>query len=69
MLQFGSDEYGDRDSFKVVCQKCGKEGRVVATHHYKDIKDNSLEKKITVEMRCSCGNRYGATIHSSYIDA
>ena len=62
MQQFGTNEHGNRDSFKIICQKCGKEGRIVATHH---IKDNLVEK-ITVEVRCTCGNRYSATIHSSY---
>ena len=63
MNQFGSDEYGNRDSFKLICQKCGKEGKIVAIHHFGDKLGGNLEK-ITLEFRCSCGNKYGATIHS-----
>ena len=59
MEQFGAKEYGNKEGFKILCCKCGKEGWVVPTHHYED---HGLEK-ITLEFRCSCGNRYGATIH------
>ena len=59
MQSFGTEEYGNRDGFKVICRKCGKEARIVPTHHYKD-----GEFKITLELRCICGNKFGATIHS-----
>lgn len=26
MKQFGTNEYGNREGFKIVCCKCGKEG-------------------------------------------
>ena len=61
MKRFGTEEYGDKDGFKIICSKCGKEAWIVPTHHYKDIK--SLDK-ITLELKCICGNRYGATIHN-----
>lgn len=63
MRQFGSDEYGEKDGFKVICQKCGREADVVPTHHFESKLGGDL-KKITLEIRCSCGNKYGATIHS-----
>ena len=61
MRAFGSEEYGNKDSFKITCSKCGKEAWIVPTHHYKEVGD--LEK-ITLEFRCVCGNKYGATIHN-----
>lgn len=62
MKQFGTNEYGNREGFKIVCCKCGKEGWATPTHHYVDGEYKNPEK-ITLEFRCSCGNRYGATIH------
>ena len=62
MKQFGINEYGNREGFKIVCCKCGKEGWATSTHHYAD-GEYKNPKKITFEFRCSCGNRYGATIH------
>lgn len=62
MRAFGTEEYGNKDGFKIICCKCGKEGWLVPTHHImKQSKDSSL--KITLEFRCVCGNRFGATIH------
>ena len=59
MKPFGTNEYGNKEGFKIVCCKCGKEGWAVPTHYH------GIGKfKITFEFRCSCGNRYGATIHS-----
>lgn len=60
MKAFGTKEYGNNDGFKIICNKCGREAQIVPTHHY-----NGIEKleKITLEFRCVCGNRYGATIH------
>ena len=63
MKAFGTEEYGNKDGFKVVCNKCGKEAQIVPIHHYKAGENVQLEK-ITLELRCTCGNRYGATIHS-----
>lgn len=60
MEEFGTEEYGNSDGFKIICNKCGKEAWLVPTHHYKEV--GNLEK-ITLEIRCVCGNRYGATIH------
>lgn len=53
MKAFGINEYGNKDGFKIVCCRCGKEAR-----EYKN------PEKITLELRCTCGNKYGATIHS-----
>lgn len=61
MRDFGTEEYGNKDGFKIICNKCGKEARVIPTHHYKEV--GNLDK-ITLEFRCTCGNKYGATIHS-----
>lgn len=60
MREFGTEEYGNKDGFKIICNKCGKEARLVPAHYYKGIKNLD---KITLEIRCVCGNRYGATIH------
>lgn len=57
MYQFGSNEYGNKDGFKITCQ-CGREARIVPTHYH----DNG-KLKIALENRCICGNKYGATIH------
>lgn len=61
MQTFGTEEYGNKDGFKIVCCNCGREARLIPTHFYGD--DLDL-KKITLEIRCICGNKYGATIHS-----
>jgi len=61
MRAFGTEEYGNKDGFKVICSRCGKEARLVPIHHYKEDYQNP---KITLELRCTCGNKYGATIHS-----
>lgn len=63
MRKFGSEEYGNQNGFKVICQNCGKEADVVPIHHFEGKLGGNLEK-ITLEIRCSCGNKYGATIHS-----
>ena len=63
MEAFGTNEYGNKDGFKVICCRCGKEARIIPTHHYKDGEYVNPEK-ITLELRCTCGNKYGATIHS-----
>lgn len=57
MYQFGSNEYGNKGGFKITCQ-CGREARIVPIH----CRDNE-KLKITLEIRCVCGNKYGATIH------
>ena len=36
MQSFGGQEYGNKEGFKVTCCNCGKEARIVPTHHYKD---------------------------------
>ena len=60
MKAFGTEEYGNTDGFKIICNKCGREAQIAPPHHYKGIE--KLEK-ITLEFRCVCGNRYGAIIH------
>ena len=37
MRQFGVDEIGNRDSFKIVCCNCGREAYMTPTHHYINI--------------------------------
>ena len=61
MREFGTNEYGNKEGFLIKCNQCGKEARLVPTHHYDD---NHKLEKITLEIRCTCGNKYGATIHS-----
>lgn len=63
MQSFGTEEYGNKDGFTIVCNKCGKEARIVPIHHY-DNDDYKNPLKITLELRCVCGNKYGATIHN-----
>ena len=63
MKQFGVNEYGEKEGFKIVCNHCGKEGWVTRIHHYTDGEYKNPEK-ITLEFICSCGNKFGATIHS-----
>lgn len=36
MKAFGTNGYGNKDGFKVICCKCGKETWLVPTHYYKD---------------------------------
>lgn len=62
MKTFGTNEYGNKDGFKIICCKCGNEGWLVPTHHYID-KNDTTHMKITAEFRCSCGNRFGSVIH------
>lgn len=58
MRAFGTDEFGDKNGFKVICQRCGREARVIPTHYL----ENGKTIKITLGFRCICGNKYGATI-------
>lgn len=62
MQSFGTEEYGNKDGFKIICCHCGKEARIVPTHHYNE-NDFNNPTKITLELRCVCGNKYGTTIH------
>ncbi|MBS5368965.1 MAG: hypothetical protein KHY19_05835 [Coprobacillus cateniformis] len=62
MQSFGTEEYGNKNEFKIVCCNCGKEARLVPTHYYED-GDYKNPKKIILELRCVCGNKFGATIH------
>jgi len=64
MKSFGTDEYGNKNGFKIVCCNCGKEGRLVPTHHYENKTPTDCNLRITLELRCVCGNRFGATIHN-----
>ena len=63
MQAFGTEEYGNKNGFKIMCCQCGREVRLIPTHHYKACEGKNPEK-ITLELRCVCGNKYGATIHS-----
>ena len=61
MQTFGSDEYGNKDGFDITCKLCGKEARIVPISYFERGKYD-FPYAIVVELRCSCGNRYGATI-------
>lgn len=63
MQKFGTNGYGDKDSFTITCSKCGKEARLVPVHVYED-HDYKNPVKIQLEVRCTCGNKYGADIHN-----
>lgn len=58
MKPFGTNEYGNENGFKIICNCCGKEGWIVPTHQH-----DKNKLKITLEFRCGCGNRFGSTIH------
>lgn len=60
--KFGTEEYGNNNDFSVICNKCGKEAWAVPTHHYSESINGKIAK-ITFEFRCSCGNKFGASIH------
>lgn len=64
MQSFGTEEYGNKDGFSLRCNKCGKEGKIVPMSYYSD-EEYKHPNKITLELRCTCGNRFGATIHKN----
>lgn len=64
MQSFGTEEYGNKDGFKIMCCNCGKEARLVPKHHYNNKTATDYDLKITLELRCVCGNKFRATIHS-----
>lgn len=66
MKVFGAEEYGSKDGFRVICNRCGREADIVPIHHYEGTENNL--RRITLEIRCTCGNRYGATIHNEGIN-
>lgn len=60
MQPFGIDEYNDRNSFEIKCKKCGRNNaRIVPISIIK----NNVTERIVLEIRCICGNIYGATIY------
>lgn len=64
MRAFGTEEYGNSDGFKIICNKCGREARIGTTHHYKEV--GKLEN-ITLEFRCICGNNTGQLFMSKCV--
>ena len=34
MREFGTEEYGNKDGFRVIYNHCDREARIVPTHHY-----------------------------------
>lgn len=64
MKQLGTEEWGNRDGFKIVCQNCGREVDIIDTHFFGKYTDYKNPDKITLSIRCICGNEYGACIHS-----
>ena len=65
MIAFGTEEYGNKDGFKIMCNMCGRKAQMIPTHHYGD-GEYKNPQKITLELKCICGNKYGATIHSKH---
>lgn len=63
--EFGTEPYGNPNGFKLICCKCGKPAIIVPTHFY-ETQDTTAPDKITLELRCTCGNKYGATIHTKH---
>lgn len=61
MNSFGTDEYGNKNGFKTICQKCGKEAKIKRILHYDEHK---MITKVTIDMKCDCGNLFGATVYS-----
>lgn len=62
MKPFGTKEYGNQHGFRVICNECHKEAWIVPVTYYSS-EDVLNPEKIKLELRCSCGNRYGATIY------
>jgi hypothetical protein len=62
MKTFGTNEYGDRDGFKIICQDCGQEAWLTINSYYEPIEGTEL-LQMTAEFRCSCGNHFGSTIY------
>ncbi len=66
MRQFGTEECGDRNTFKLICCNCGSEADITTTHHY-EVQEDYGEfkvKKITLNFRCLlCNNEFSTTIH------
>lgn len=61
MKVFGTNEKGDRNSFKLVCCKCGKEADLVPVTTYLN-NQYKFPDIITIELRCRCGNVYTSRI-------
>ena len=45
MQSFGTEEYGNKNQFKIVCCNCGKEARLVPTHYYEDGDYRKIQRK------------------------
>lgn len=50
----------------LYAKKCGRNANIVPIHYYENKIDEHPEK-IDLELRCVCGNKYGATIHHSSV--
>lgn len=60
MQAFGTDEYGDKNSFEIKCKKCGRNNaRIIPI----TTTEEGKIKKLVLEIHCSCGNNCGATIY------
>lgn len=46
MQAFGTDVYGNKDGFKIICCKCGKEARIIPIHCYGDGEYKIPKKKL-----------------------
>lgn len=62
MENFGTKEYGNKEGFTLKCNKCGKKGRIVPITYYD--KDYIHPTEIVIDLRCECGNKFGATIYN-----
>ena len=61
MKNFGSNSVGDINSFKLTCNRCGKEAYLVPITY---IMDNG-KVKVKIELRCNngCKNKFSSYIY------
>lgn len=65
MQSFGTNEYGNKDGFTIMCNRCGREAKLVPIHYYEN-GNYKNPSKITLEIGCICGNKFGATVDNRY---
>lgn len=57
---FGTEEYGS-NTFSIRCEKCGSTTNTSLVPV--SMIENGITEKMLLEARCTCGNRFGATIY------
>jgi hypothetical protein len=60
MKEFGTNEYGNKEGFVVMCTNCGRNAKIVPVSQ---TNEKGKVVKIILEISCICGNKYGATIY------